>query len=45
MVEAGASLSEVVRALNSLGAKPRDLIDILQAIRKAGGLHAHVEVM
>ena len=45
MVEAGASLSEIVRALNSLGAKPRDLIDILQAIRKAGGLHAHVEVM
>jgi flagellar P-ring protein precursor FlgI len=45
MVEGGASLSEVVRALNSLGAKPRDLIDILQAIRKAGGLHAQVEVM
>jgi flagellar P-ring protein precursor FlgI len=45
MVEGGASLSELVQALNALGAKPRDLIDILQAIRKAGGLHAHVEVM
>jgi flagellar P-ring protein precursor FlgI len=45
IVEGGASLSELVQALNALGAKPRDLIDILQAIRKAGGLHAHVEVM
>jgi flagellar P-ring protein FlgI len=43
-VPATASLAEVVAALNALGAKPRDLIAILQALRTAGALRAEIEV-
>jgi len=39
-----ASLTEVVDALNALGARPRDLITILQGLRSAGALDADVEV-
>ena len=45
MVPAGAALADVVAALNALGATPRDLVDILQAIEAAGALHAHLEVI
>ena len=38
-------LSEVVRALNALGATPQDLLAILQAIKAAGALHAELEVI
>jgi len=38
-------LSEVVRALNSLGATPQDLLAILQAIKSAGALNAELEVI
>lgn len=41
----GANLSDVVEGLNRLGTTPRDLITILQAIKKAGALRADVEVM
>ena len=44
MVEAGATLSEIVDALNALGATPRDMIDILQAVSASGSLHADLEV-
>lgn len=40
VVKAGVSLGELVDALNALGATPRDLIDILQAIKAAGALKA-----
>lgn len=39
-----ASLSDVVNALNALGATPRDLIAIFQALRTAGALQAEIEV-
>lgn len=39
-VPAGTSLSEVVAGLNALGVAPRDMIDILTAIKAAGALHA-----
>jgi flagellar P-ring protein FlgI len=42
---AGASLGEVVRALNSLGVTPRDLISIVQALKVAGALQAQVEII
>ena len=45
VVEQSATLASVVEALNALGATPRDLIDILQAIRAAGALHADIEVL
>ncbi|MGQ9607683.1 MAG: flagellar basal body P-ring protein FlgI [bacterium] len=41
----GASIDEVVRALNLLGVSPRDMITILQAIKKAGALHANLKTM
>ena len=40
-----ASVADVAEALNALGAKPRDLIAILQALVRAGALHAALEVM
>ena len=42
---AGARLSDVVRALNSLGATPQDLLAILQAMKSAGALKAELEVI
>ena len=39
-----ASLSEVVQALNLLGAKPRNLIAIFEALRSSGALTAEIEV-
>jgi flagellar P-ring protein precursor FlgI len=45
IVEGGATLADVVGALNSLGAKPRDLVQIIQAIQASGALHAKVEVL
>jgi flagellar P-ring protein precursor FlgI len=44
-IPAAAQLSEVVRALNSLGATPADLLAILQAIKSAGALNAELEVI
>ena len=40
----GTSLGEVVRALNAIGATPRDLVAILQALKSAGALHAELEI-
>ncbi|HWV37327.1 MAG TPA: flagellar basal body P-ring protein FlgI [Vulgatibacter sp.] len=42
---ATTSVDELVRALNSLGVTPRDLIAILQAIKAAGALDADLEVI
>ena len=42
---AGAKLTDVVKALNSLGATPADLLAILQAIKAAGALQAELEVI
>jgi flagellar P-ring protein precursor FlgI len=41
----GASVEEVVRALNAIGAGPRDIIAILQAIKAEGALHAELEII
>jgi len=41
----GASLGEIVRALNSLGVNPRDMIAIFQSIKAAGALQAELEVI
>ena len=42
---AAPQLSDVVRALNALGATPQDLLAILQAIKAAGALNAELEVI
>lgn len=39
------SLGELVKALNSLGATPRDLISIFSALKRAGALHADLVIM
>jgi len=43
-VGGGASLNDVVRALNALGVTPRDLVAILQTLKSAGALHAELEI-
>ncbi|WP_273282930.1 flagellar basal body P-ring protein FlgI [Methylibium petroleiphilum] len=42
---AGTQLTDVVKALNSLGATPQELLAILQAIKAAGALNAELEVI
>jgi flagellar P-ring protein precursor FlgI len=44
-MNAGAQLSDVVKALNALGATPQDLLAILQAMKSAGALNAEIEVI
>jgi flagellar P-ring protein precursor FlgI len=41
----GATLGEIVRALNALGVTPRDLISILQALKASGALRAELEII
>ncbi|MDY6845225.1 MAG: flagellar basal body P-ring protein FlgI [Thermodesulfobacteriota bacterium] len=45
VVQEGISIGEVVKALNTIGVTPRDLIAILQAIRSAGALQAELEII
>jgi flagellar P-ring protein precursor FlgI len=45
LLKAGASLADVVKALNSIGATPQDLLAILQAMKAAGSLRAELEVI
>ncbi len=44
-IPGAAQLTDVVKALNSLGATPQDLLAILQAIKSAGALNAELEVI
>ncbi|MFQ6039338.1 MAG: flagellar basal body P-ring protein FlgI [Candidatus Poribacteria bacterium] len=45
VVKSGVDINEVVKALNAIGATPRDLISILQAIKEAGALQAELIIM
>ena len=45
LVKGGASLSDVVKALNAIGASPQDLLAILQAMKAAGSLRAELEII
>jgi flagellar P-ring protein precursor FlgI len=38
----GATVEDIANGLNALGARPRDLIAIFQAIQGAGALHAEL---
>lgn len=44
-LESGATLDAVVRGLNALGATPRDIIAILQALKAAGALQAEIVII
>ena len=45
VLQEGASIGDVVRALNLLGVTPRDLISILQAVKAAGALQADLSII
>ncbi|MBC3860684.1 flagellar basal body P-ring protein FlgI [Undibacterium jejuense] len=45
LLKAGASLADVVKALNSIGATPQDLLAILQAMKASGALRAELEII
>lgn len=45
VVGGGVTLGQVIKGLNAIGASPRDLIDILQAIKTAGAMQADLDIM
>ena len=45
VMKPGASLKELVDAINRVGAAPGDLVVILEAIKQAGALHADLEII
>lgn len=45
VIENQPKISDVVKTLNSLGATPRDIIAILQAMKSAGALQAELEII
>nr|WP_092071047.1 flagellar basal body P-ring protein FlgI [Dendrosporobacter quercicolus]NSL48463.1 flagellar basal body P-ring protein FlgI [Dendrosporobacter quercicolus DSM 1736]SDM17713.1 flagellar P-ring protein precursor FlgI [Dendrosporobacter quercicolus] len=45
VLPATANVSDVVNSLNAVGATPRDIISILQAIKAAGALHADLQII
>lgn len=45
LLPGSASLNDVVKALNAVGATPQDLLAILQAMKAAGALRAELEVI
>jgi flagellar P-ring protein precursor FlgI len=44
-INGGASLTQVVRALNTIGVSPRDLIAIVQSLRESGSLQADIDII
>ena len=44
-LDEGTTLDAVVRALNALGATPRDIIAIVQALKAAGALNAELVII
>ena len=44
-ISGAPTLAQVVRALNTIGVSPRDLIAIVQALRVSGSLQADVEII
>lgn len=45
VMDKGVNISQVAQALNAIGATPRDLIAIFQAIKASGSLHAELVVL
>lgn len=41
----GATIEEIIRGLNAIGATPRDVLAIIQAIKAAGALQSEVEII
>jgi flagellar P-ring protein FlgI len=45
IMKRGASLSDIVRAINKIGASPGDLVAILEALKQAGALKAELIII
>src|SRR5205085_10904767 len=45
VIEEAMTVSDLARALNALGASPRDMIVIFQALKRLGALHAELVFM
>jgi len=45
VVPPSTSINDIVGALNTIGATPRDIISIIQAMKAAGAIHADVEII
>jgi flagellar P-ring protein precursor FlgI len=45
VMDMGVNIGDVAQALNAIGASPRDLIAIFQAIKAAGALHAELIIL
>jgi len=45
LLDTGASVGDLVQALNKLGVSPKDLISILQSIKAAGALHGELDIL
>jgi flagellar P-ring protein FlgI len=45
MLKQGATVEDLVKALNAIGSTPRDIIAILQSLKSAGALTADLEVI
>ena len=45
LLEHGASVSDVVKGLNAIGASSENLIPVLQAMKAAGAIHADLELL
>ncbi|MEE8587361.1 MAG: flagellar basal body P-ring protein FlgI, partial [Acidobacteriota bacterium] len=44
-IRGGATIAEIVNALNAIGATPRDILAILQVIKASGALQAELEII
>jgi flagellar P-ring protein precursor FlgI len=45
LLKQGATIEELVRGLAAIGSTPRDIIAILQSLRRAGAMDAEIEVI
>jgi flagellar P-ring protein precursor FlgI len=45
LIGGGVTIGQVVQGINAIGATPRDLINILQAIKASGALQAELEII
>ncbi len=45
VLEQNSTVGELATSLNALGVSPRDLSTILQALKRAGALHAEIEML
>jgi flagellar P-ring protein precursor FlgI len=45
VLDKGATVEQLVRALQAIGSTPRDIVAILENMRSAGALGAEIEVI